>query len=258
MNNPLQHIYIIMVNTTLPANIGSAARAMMTANLRHLRLVSPKHPIDDTSYAHAKGGGVILDNAQIYDTLDNAIADCQLVLAASARVRHLPRPVVTPMMASRIIDDFVSQHKAADQNTDCPKIAVLFGREDRGLTNDELAFANFHIQIPANPNYPILNVASSIQVIASTLYAHFDQNACFNQQKLDILIRQTWDEPAITKHMEQKLICACVNLMSHLKLTDDNLKDLPNRLARLSSRLQLDQKEYANLMTIIHKLSQDN
>lgn len=249
----LTNIHIIMVNTTLPANIGSAARAMMTAGLSNLRLVAPKHPIDDTSYAYAKGGKIILDNTKQFDTLHQAICDCNLVFASSARNRHLPRATISPSVASQIIYDFLINQP------DTPTIGILFGREDRGLTNDELACADFHIQIPANTAYPVLNIASSIQVIASTLFAYIEntsntQNIRHSPQQLDIIIRQLWDEPAIDKAMQHKLNQAIIELMQSLDLTQNNLKDLPNRLNRLSSRLQLDIKEYALLMTIIHKL----
>lgn len=255
--NPFAFIYIVMVNTTLPANIGAAARAMMTANLPNLRLVAPKHPIDDTSYAYAKGGAGILEASTTYDNLKSAIGDCQLVFACSARSRHLPRAVINPSEACQIITHFLNQNASKQPP---PNIAILFGREDRGLTNDELACADFHIQIPANPCYPVLNVASSIQVMVSALYAFFekkDGDAHQNPNTLDIAIRQMWDEPPIDKHMQAKLDRAVIKLMQSLDLTDDNLKDLPSRLSRLSSRLQLDTKEYALLMTIIHKLNKN-
>ncbi len=264
--NPLDAIRIVMVNTTLPANIGSAARAMMTAALHQLVLVNPQKPIDDTSYAHAKGGQAILDNAIVVQTLDDAIADCSLIFAASSRTRHLPRPVVSPSSAAVIIDDFVKQHQA-HQHTP-PNIAVLFGREAHGLTNEELAIAHYHLQIDANPAYGVLNVASSIQVIGSFFYAHYAAHHLSKNTKqaaslstdhaknntLDVIIRQVWDEPAINKSEQQKLNCAIMALLEQLQLMDENVANLPNRLSRLSSRLQLDKKEYALLMALIYKI----
>ncbi len=259
----LSTVRIVMIQTTLPANIGSAARAMMTASLSQLTLVNPKHPIDETSYAHAKGGKEILDNAVIVPTLDEAVADCSLIFAASSRSRHLPRPVVSPTTAITLIDDFVKQHHKHHHTP--PTIAILFGREAHGLTNDELAVAHYHLQIPANPAYGVLNIASSIQVIGSFFYAYYTDHYLadksldnFPKQNLDnlldILIRQEWDEPAISHQDKQKLDHAITTLLHQLKLTDDNLGTLPNRLSRLSARLQLDKKEYALIMTVIYKL----
>lgn len=240
-----------MINTTLPANIGSTARAMHTMGLSDLVVVSPKLPIDDTSYANSAGGACVLDTATIVPTLDDAIKDCSLVFASSARSRHLPRPVVTPTQASVIMADFLNTNPTA-------RIGILFGRENRGLTNDELALADFHIQIPANPAYPVLNVASSVQVIASTIYAHFTDNMPTqpSQTDLPMTVRTDWDLPAITHAQKMSLQKNLTDVMIKLNLArDDELKDLPSRLSRLTSRLQLDQKEYAILQALIAKIS---
>lgn len=280
----LSCLQIVMVNTTLPANIGSAARAMHTMGLSHLTIVDPKLPIDDTSVSHAAGGSEILAAAHVTQTLEQAIGDCQLVFAASSRSRHLPRPVVTPTQAAKIMLAFIDAQ--TDINSDSklsaaihPKIAILFGREDRGLTNEELAFADFHIQIDANPDYPVLNVASAVQVIASFIFAYAQthkastspavinksiMNTSSNDENLaaspllNTYIRQQWDEPAITQQQLQKLTQRSTELMVALDLADsEHLRSLPTRLSRLGSRLQLDQKEYQLLSALMAKLLKD-
>ncbi|OAV06788.1 tRNA:Cm32/Um32 methyltransferase [Moraxella catarrhalis] len=178
----LSRIRIVMVGTTLPANIGSAARALHTMGLDDLVVVNPRLPIDDSSYANAAGAGILLDKACITKDIKHAIGDCTLIFAASARSRQMPRPVLTPSMAAQVALKQLSQtvsknnlatsldhmNQSADDLVDTlPKIAILFGREDRGLTNEELSLADYHIQIPANPDYPVLNVASAIQVITA-------------------------------------------------------------------------------------------
>ena len=177
INDYLSSLQVVMVNTTLPANIGSAARAMHTMGLSRLSVVDPKLPIDDTSVSHAAGGSEVLAKVQVVPTLEDAIADCQLVFAASSRSRHLPRPVVTPTQAAKIMLDFMDSQRQISAKSETslvnpPNIAILFGREDRGLTNEELACADYHIQIDANPDYPVLNVASAVQVIASFIFAY--------------------------------------------------------------------------------------
>jgi len=280
----LSCLQVVMVNTTLPANIGSAARAMHTMGLSHLTVVDPKLPIDETSVSHAAGGNEILAAAKIAPTLEEAIGDCQLVFAASSRSRHLPRPVVTPTQAAKIMLDFIDiQADISDQSELSaairPKIAILFGREDRGLTNDELAFADYHIQIDANPDYPVLNVASAVQVIASFIFAYAQTHkAGANHELIDesktttsshdedqaasplvnTYIRQQWDEPAITQQQLQNLTQRSTELMVALNLANsEHLRSLPARLSRLGSRLQLDQKEYQLLSALIAKLSKD-
>ena len=274
----LSCIQIVMVNTTLPANIGSAARAMHTMGLSKLTVVDPKLPIDDSSVSHAAGGSELLSSAIIAPTLETAIANCHLVFAASSRSRHLPRPVVTPTQAAKIMLDFIDKQSAIngqDGINTAPNIAILFGREDRGLTNEELSYADYHIQIDANPAYPVLNVASAVQVIASFIYAYTqthiqadsednniaqvtDNVETLEQGMLNTYVRQQWDEPAITQQQLQQLIERITALMVQRKLADsENLKSLPSRLSRLGSRIQLDQKEYQLLSALLAKLLKD-
>ena len=274
VNDYLSCLQIVMVNTTLPANIGSAARAMHTMGLSRLTVVEPKLPIDETSVSHAAGGSELLTSATITPTLETAIADCQLVFAASSRSRHMPRPVVTPTQAAKIMFDFIDKQTALNlannsespQAISKPNIAILFGREDRGLTNEELAYADYHIQIDANPAYPVLNVASAVQVIASFIFADAQTHAQTAnassddvnpvQPILDVHLRQQWDEPAITQQQLQQLIQRTTDLMVQRGLADsEHLKSLPARLSRLGSRVQLDQKEYQLLSALIAKLS---
>lgn len=305
----LANLQVVMVNTTLPANIGSAARAMHTMGLSRLTVVAPKLPIDDSSVSHAAGGQHLLEEAKVVDTLEEAVASCQLVFAASSRSRHLPRPVVTPAQAADIMMNFIDAHRGhsstlpvqptlptqANSNTQSPttpqqqmtpvNIAIVFGREDRGLTNEELALADYHIQIQANPAYPVLNVAAAVQVIASFIYAqiqtHLDKSASLQtisesdklasepspsttpsytadgtqEQLLTMMIRQVWDEPAISHQQAQQLTERLIELMLQLDLANpDDLRSLPQRISRFSSRMQLDQKEYQLLSAVIAKL----
>lgn len=254
LNRRLNNIKIVMVNTTLPANIGSAARAMLTMGLTDLVVVDPKLPIDEDSVAHAAGGQSVLANCTVVESLEDALADCHLVFAASSRQRHIPRPVVTPNEAADII---------LDRPIDETKVAILFGREDRGLTNQELALADYHIQIDANPDYPVLNVASAIQVIASFIYSRFLQHdlqakPTDNGTEIEIRQRQSWDMPAIDQQQKNQLQARIIELMQRLELVEsteaDKLRELPSRLSRLLSRLQLDQKEFEIVSSIIAKI----
>lgn len=283
----LSRIRIVMIGTTLPANIGSAARALHTMGLDDLVVVNPRLPIDDSSYANAAGAGALLDKTCITKDLKDAIGDCTLIFAASARSRQMPRPVLTPSMAAQVAlkqlsktdptNDLAPSLADTAQSSDdsvntLPKIAILFGREDRGLTNEELSLADYHIQIPANPDYPVLNVASAIQVIAANFFDQFastltssplistkqTQGVQQEDHSLPIHIRTDWDEPAITQAQAASLEGALIALMQRLNLAhDDDLKHLPNRLSRLNSRLQLDQKEYALIRALIAKIDKN-
>ena len=153
----LAHVRIVMVNTTLPANIGSALRAMKTMGLVKLVLVSPKtypHPDID---ALAAGATDLIDQIHIVETLEQAIQDCHLVFGTSARSRTIPWPLLDARPAAQKSMHAVIKHQQ--------EIAIVFGREDRGLTNEELALANYHVTIPVNTEYGVLNVAQAIQIL---------------------------------------------------------------------------------------------
>ncbi|MFT4046706.1 MAG: RNA methyltransferase [Solimonas sp.] len=155
----LANIRVVLVNTQHPGNIGSAARAMLTMGLAELVLVNPSrfpHPQARMTAAHAEG---LVDRARVVATLAEAIADCGWVVASSARPRHLGDEPLPPWdMASRAI----STARAA-------KVAVVFGCERTGLTNEELQLCHAVTMIPANPGYSSLNLSQAVQVLAYEL-----------------------------------------------------------------------------------------
>lgn len=165
--NILDNIHIILVETSLPANIGSAARAMKTMGLSQLRLVAPKLPIDEQAEALAAGAKDLLDNAQIFLSFDEAIADCQLVIGTSARLRHLQNTLIEP----RECGDLVLQR--ATQG----KVALVFGRERVGLTNEELLKCHYHLNFPTNPDYGSLNLAMAVQLASYEIRMAYLQNS---------------------------------------------------------------------------------
>lgn len=151
----LQNIRIVMVQTWHPGNIGAAARAMKTMGLNDLVLVNP------VDYPHAEADSLaagaldVLNSAKVVGTLEEAIADCQLVLATSARTRSHPWPIKEAREAA-------PQIVSEAQNG---KVAILFGPERMGLHNDHLRQAHFHVDIPGNPEYGVLNVSNAVQLI---------------------------------------------------------------------------------------------
>lgn len=265
----LAGVRIVMVNTTLPANIGSAARAMYTMGLQNLTVVAPKLPIDEDAYAHAAGAKPILDKVTICDTLEQALQDCHWVIATSSRQRHIPKPVLSPRQAAQLmVANFeklvnVPNHGLASQATiqNSPRwqLAIVFGREDRGLTNEELQLADYHVQIPANPDYGVLNVAAAVQVIASVFYetaelALAEENHSADKS-IELTFRQQWDEPPISSDQRLQLEARLLTLLEHLDIYHpEQSKVLPQRINRLLSRLQLDIKEYQLLQATIAKL----
>lgn len=146
---------VILVNTFHPGNIGSAARAMKTMGITQLRLVQPRCFPDPEATQMAAGAVDILEQAQCYDSLREAVADCGLVIGASARLRSFPLPEVEPPQAGELMAQESQQTPAA----------LVFGRERSGLTNEEITCCTHQVNIPGNPEYNILNVAQAVQVL---------------------------------------------------------------------------------------------
>lgn len=152
----LHNIRVVLVETSHTGNIGSAARAMKTMGLSNLYLVNPLTKPDSQAIALSAGASDIIGNATIVDTLDEALAGCGLVVGTSARSRTLPWPMLEPRECGV---------KCVSEVQHAP-VAMLFGRERIGLTNEELQKCHYHVAIPANPEYSSLNLAMAVQILA--------------------------------------------------------------------------------------------
>ncbi|WP_341707616.1 tRNA (cytosine(32)/uridine(32)-2'-O)-methyltransferase TrmJ [Halopseudomonas sp.] len=158
----LNNVRVVLVNTSHPGNIGGAARAMKNMGLTQLVLVDPERFPDPDAVSRASGADDVLANAKIVATLEEAIADCSLVLGTSARDRRIPWPVLDPRESADKVLDQLEQVPDA-------QIALVFGREDSGLTTDELQRCQYHVHIPSMPDFSSLNLAAAVQVLAYEL-----------------------------------------------------------------------------------------
>ena len=250
----LSRIRIVMVNTTLPANIGAAARAMKTMGLTRLVLVAPKTFPSGDATALASGAASILEQTIVVDTLEDAIADCHVVFGTSARSRTIPWPLLEARAATELAIQQADQHE----------IAIVFGREDRGLTNDELAQCNYHLTIPVNSEYGVLNVAAAIQVVCYELRMHAlethpkQQLSNPDQPERMLLPNQQamqWDEPLATQSQMQQFFPHLEAMLTDIDFLDpQNPRLLPLRLRRLFGRIQLDRMEYNLLRGIFGRV----
>ncbi|MFM4942955.1 tRNA (cytosine(32)/uridine(32)-2'-O)-methyltransferase TrmJ [Aeromonas bivalvium] len=159
----LDKIRIVLVNTSHTGNMGSAARAMKTMGLSQMVLVDPQALPDGNAIALAAGASDILANARIVSTLDEAIADCGLVIGTSARSRTLSWPMLDSREAGARLVEETARHP----------VALVFGRERTGLTNEELQKCHFHVAIPANPEYSSLNLAMAVQTLCYEVRMHW-------------------------------------------------------------------------------------
>lgn len=155
----LERIRIVLIGTSHPGNIGGVARAMHNMGLADLALVAPRcEVITQDSISRASGADHLLHQASVHATLEDAVADCTLAVGASARSRTLPWPMLSPR---ELADRLPSECASVDA-----RVALVFGREDSGLTNAELQRCHAHVHIPTNADFSSLNLAAAVQVLA--------------------------------------------------------------------------------------------
>lgn len=228
------HIKIVMVNTSHAGNIGSAARAMKTMGFKHLVLVEPKEFPSQEAITLAAGAGDVLENAQVVNTLQEAVADCALVVGASARSRSLPWPLVNPREMAHQVLALPSSEKTA----------VVVGRERSGLTNEELAICQCHVHIPSNPEYSSLNVASAVQVLCYELVMSSVSLEARDKPAFGV----EWDQkPANSGQLESLFDHWQKTLVDIDFLDPNNPRTLMSKIRRLVLRAQPDEVE-ANIL----------
>ncbi|MCB1342291.1 MAG: RNA methyltransferase [Pseudooceanicola sp.] len=148
----------VLVRPQMGENIGAAARGMWNFGLDHMRVVAPRDGWpSEKAVAMASGAGRLLDQAMLTETMAEAVGDCSLVLATTARPRGLTKPVLSPEKAMAL---------AAERIAAGERVAVVFGPERAGLENEEIARANAIISVPVNPAFASLNLAQCVLLVA--------------------------------------------------------------------------------------------
>jgi len=155
----MQNVKIVMVQTSHPGNIGAAARAMKNMGLHQLSLVAPMHYPSQEASARASGADDLLHEAEVVRDLGAAVADCKVVIGASARLRSVQWPVLAPREAAELA---VLAARTAP-------VAIVFGRESSGLSNNEMDRCTHLVHIPTNPEFSSLNVAMAVQLLSYEL-----------------------------------------------------------------------------------------
>ena len=231
------NIRIVLVNTTHPGNIGGAARAMKNMGLAELYLVQPREYPAPRAVWRAAGARDVLANATIVESVDEAIADCALVVGTSARERRIPWPLLNPRECGEKISSEAVTHKTA----------LLFGREDRGLTNDELQKCHYHVHIPSNPDYSSLNLATAVQVLAYEI-----RMASLADEQGNLPALSEWDQPPVTAGDLEFFHEHLATTMAELQFYDpENPKQLLTRMRRLFNRVRMDQMEVSILRGLL-------
>lgn len=238
----LSNIRIVLLNTTHPGNIGATARAMKNMCLESMVLVSPRDFPGEEATARAAGADDILSRARVCATLDEALQGCHLVIGSSARSRTITWPMLDPpAAAARLVSEAVEG-----------QVALLFGPERTGLTNEQLDRCHFLVSIPANPEFSSLNLAGAVQVLAYELRLASLGSVLQREKGTpsgDSPLASAEDLQRLYQHLEETLI--------QIQFLDpQNPRKLMRRLTRLYNRARLDSNELNILRGILTAVQQ--
>jgi tRNA (cytidine32/uridine32-2'-O)-methyltransferase len=232
----LDNIRIVLVNTTHPGNIGGVARAMKNMGLTRLYLVAPERFPDEQAVWRAAAAGDLLDSAVITATLEEAIGDCQFVVGTSARERRIPWPLLDSRQCAARIGAVCGREQ----------VAIMFGREDRGLTNEELQLCNLHLHIPTSDAYSSLNLAMAVQIVC------YELRMLLLQDQLPASEDEQWDTPFCTLENLERFYLHLEQTLTAIEFLDPAApRQLMARLRRLYGRVRLDEMELNILRGIL-------
>ena len=239
----MNFLRIVLVHPSHPSNIGSVARAMKTMGFSQLYLVAPKRLPNENAEATASGAVDVLQNAIIVDTLKQALFSCQLVIATSARERTLDWPQLSPRQAGALL---VERGKQAH-------VAVVFGCERSGLSNSQLQQANFHLKIPANPDYSSLNLAMAVQIVCyEARMAWLSQENYADHEPLSKNYPENQHIDLFYEHLQQLLQQSGFLRAKHPG-------QIMNKIRRLFNRAHIEQEELhilRGILTALERLNQ--
>ena len=233
----LNNVRVVLSHTTHPGNIGAAARAMKTMGLRQLYLINPRHFPDAQAKAMAAGADDVLENAVVCASLDEALQGVVFVAGMSARVRDISQEVLAPREAMPLVMQQARQ-----------PVALLFGTEMSGLTNEEVSRAQMLVNIPTDPDFSSLNLAAAVQVMSYELSV-----AAQSYQP----VAQTL-QPAAHEQVEGFLTHLEKTLHEIGFFTTQNPARMMQRLRRLYARARLEADEINILRGILSVTTEYN
>ncbi|MEE8481981.1 MAG: RNA methyltransferase, partial [Acidiferrobacterales bacterium] len=231
----------VLVNTSHAGNIGATARAMKNMHLSRLFLVNPENFPNPEATARASGADDVLAGATVCDTLDEALVDCVWVVGSTARARRIGWPTLTPRaVAAEVVNRAVTG-----------PVAIVFGRERMGLTNDEVDKCQALVTIPSNADYSSLNVASAVQILAYETHL-----AALDAAGLVPAGNGGRDAPSSADDMERFYEQLEKVLVGIDFLDPDNPRKLMRRLRRMYGRTAPDNIELNILRGILTAIQQ--
>jgi len=235
MATALDAIRVVLVATSHAGNIGAAARAMLTMDVTRLVLVAPRAFPHPDAVARASGATVVLDAARVVATLDEAIAGCVLAVGLSSR----PREFAGRVLPVRAAAEAAIAHSAGGD------VALVFGTEMSGLSNDELARCHVVATIPANPDYGSLNLAAAVQVACYELRVALTGGSVWTAPRF---------APATTDEIAS-LDAHAARTLTDMRFLNPRLpRRLMPRLRRLFARAGLEKEEVNILRGILARI----
>ncbi len=238
----LDAIRIVMLRTWHPGNIGSALRAMKTMGLSQLVLVEPNQWPHADADTMAAGAADMLDRVKVVSSLDEAIAGCNLVVGTSARSRSFP----WPMLSARSCGEKMVEEARTGE------VALIFGQETSGMTNEELQQCHFHVSIDANPDYPVLNVASAVQILC-----HEIRQAYLQQQSSSPVIEESVVPYPDSRQMERFYEQLELALRDINFIIRQHPGKIMTKLRRFFNRARPEQEEMNILRGILSRIRQN-
>ena len=230
-------IEFILVEPSHSGNIGACARAIKNMGFEKLAIVKPRKTITEEAFHRAKSAKDILENAVIYESFDQAIEEKNLILATSARERTIPWPTF-------YIDE-ISEEIKSELKSEKTKSAIIFGREDNGLSNEELQKCHIHLVIPTSDEYSSLNLSHALQLVAFEIRKiYLDNNVSISEEK-----------DLVSNSENEKLLEHLMEVLKKIDFYDPkSSKQVKTRIERLIKKIRLDKMEMGILRGFLSKI----
>ena len=230
-----KNIRIILVHPSHPGNIGAVARAMKTMGFEQLYLVNPKHFPSVDATARAAGADDILAKATIIPTLADALKDVNVVFGTSVRSRAISLPKLNLKDAAKTIVQEAQTHN----------VAIVFGRENNGLTNEEIELCNHHLYIPTNPDFYSLNLAAAVQLVVYEIQMTLTSTPTEKNSEEELASNE--EIQLFYNHLQQ--------VLNETKFLDlNNSKRIMSRLKNLFNRTRLEKNEVNILRGVLSSI----
>tara|TARA_S200000501_G_scaffold62712_1_gene53449 strand:- start:12548 stop:13279 length:732 start_codon:yes stop_codon:yes gene_type:complete len=230
-------IEFILVEPSHSGNIGACARAIKNMGFEKLAIIKPRKTITEEAFHRAKSAKDIVENAVIYESFDQAIEEKNLILATSARERTIPWPTF-------YIDE-ISEEIKGELKSEKTKSAIIFGREDNGLSNEELQKCHIHLVIPTSDEYSSLNLSHALQLVAFEIRKiYLDNNVSISEEK-----------DLVSNLENEKLLEHLMEVLKKIDFYDPkSSKQVKTRIERLIKKIRLDKMEMGILRGFLSKI----